>query len=87
VGLAGVPPNGGRAKAARCGLARHGVSAPRRPAVVLLPGLSAAPAVATELMGDFVLAGAWKTALWVAVFLVIGFNVLLLLQVAGLIHG
>lgn len=37
-------------------------------------------------MGDFVLAGAWKTAVWVAVFLVIGFNVLLL-QVAGLIHG
>lgn len=39
-----------------------------------------------RLMGDFVLAGAWKTAVWVAVFLVIGFNVLLL-QVAGLIHG
>jgi Mn2+/Fe2+ NRAMP family transporter len=40
-----------------------------------------------RLMGDFVLAGAWKTAVWFAVFLVIGFNVLLLLQVAGLIHG
>ena len=40
-----------------------------------------------RLMGDFVLAGAWKTAVWVAVFLVIGLNILLLLQVAGLIPG
>src|SRR4029077_14139673 len=56
VGFAGVPGNGGRAKAARCdrvleisaSLAAQSASAPLRPAeIVLLSGLSAGPAIAT----------------------------------------
>jgi manganese transport protein len=38
-----------------------------------------------RLMGDLVLSGARRLAVWAAVLLIIGFNVLLLLQVAGLI--
>jgi hypothetical protein len=37
-------------------------------------------------MGDLVLTGVRKLAVWAAVLLIIGFNTLLLLQVAGLIR-
>lgn len=39
-----------------------------------------------RLMGDLVLTGVRKLAVWAAVLLIIGFNTLLLLQVAGLIR-
>ncbi len=39
-----------------------------------------------RLMGDLVLSGIRKIAVWAAVLLIIGFNTLLLLQVGGLIR-
>jgi manganese transport protein len=39
-----------------------------------------------RLMGDLVLSGIRKIAVWAAVLLIIGFNTLLLLQVAGVIR-